>query len=114
MLWVTAWCFQSPWETPGLYAVRYEELFGRRSRRGISAAQLRLARLGETVSYHLEPPGPRFAPGSTLYFVSAGPDANPYGDEAVFELEVGVAGGARMAVEDASPSGRDEALVSLS
>ena len=42
------------------------------------------------MSYHLEPPGPRFGPGSTLYFLSAGADANPYGDEAVFELEVGV------------------------
>ena len=51
------------------------------------------------------PAGSRFGPGSTLYFVSPGAEANPYGDEAVFELELGVAGGARMAVEDASPSG---------
>jgi len=93
--------------TPGLYAVSYEEIFGRRSRRrgGVSAARLRLSRLGDTVSYHLEPPGSRFAPGSTLYFVSAGADANPYGDEAVFELEYPVAGGTPMSVQDASPSG---------
>ena len=68
-------------------------------------AQLRLARLGETVAFHLEPAASRFGPGSTLYFVSPGAEANPYGDEAVFELELGVAGGARMEVEDASPSG---------
>ena len=93
---------------PGLYAVRYEEIFGRRSpgrRVYVDAARLRLARLGETVAFHLEPAGSRFGPGSTLYFVSPGAEANPYGDEAVFELELGVAGGAQMAVEDASPSG---------
>ena len=95
-------------QAPGLYAVRYEEIFGRRSRGRrvyVDAARLRLARLGETVAYHLRPAGSRFGPGSTLYFVSPGAEANPYGDEAVFELELGVAGGARMEVEDASPSG---------
>jgi streptogramin lyase len=90
---------------PGLYAVGYDELFGRRYRRGIDPSRLKLSRLGETVAYHLEPATSRFAPGSTLYFVSAGADANPYGKEAVFELEYGVSGGLRMAVREASPSG---------
>jgi Peptidase family C25/Concanavalin A-like lectin/glucanases superfamily len=90
---------------PGLYAVRYEELFGRGAGRGVSADSLRLSRLGETVSYHLEPSTSRFAPGSTLYFVSPGAEANRYGEEAVFELEYPVSRGARMSVSDASPTG---------
>ncbi len=95
---------------PGLYAVSYEELFGTRAgaRRGVSADNLRVSRLGETVAYHLEPSTSRFAPGSTLYFVSPGAEANPYGEEAVFEVEYPVSGGAgeRMPVVDASASGR--------
>ncbi len=89
---------------PGLYAVSYEELFGAGAGRGVSADSLRLSRLGETVAYHLEPSASRFAPGSTLYFVSPGAEANPYGEEAVFELHYPAAGGARMPVLDASRS----------
>ena len=37
--------------------------------------------------------------------MSAGADANPYGDEAVFELEDPAAGARRMVVQNASPSG---------
>jgi hypothetical protein len=90
---------------PGLYAVRYEELFGKGNRRGVEAGQLRLSRLGETAAFHLEPSASRFGPGSTLYFVSPGAEANPYGDEAVFELAYGVSDGVAMPVRDASPSG---------
>jgi hypothetical protein len=42
--------------------------------------------------------------GSTLYFVSVGEEGNPYGDEAVYELEVDVAGD-RMTVNSAEPGG---------
>jgi len=93
-------------KAPGFYGVSYEEVFGALyRRREVRASRLRLSRLGEAVAYHLEPASSRFAPGSTLYFVSAGSDANPYGKEAVFELEYPVAGGAMMQVEDATPSG---------
>jgi hypothetical protein len=43
-------------------------------------------------------------PGSRLYFVSQGPQANPYGDEAVYELEIGRVG-VTMAGAEASPAG---------
>ncbi len=88
----------------GLYALRYEDVFGR-SRRGARAYEVRLSRLGENVAYHLEPDRQRFAPGSTLYFISKGAEANPYGHEAVYELEAGAAGG-RMSVRDAAPKGQ--------
>ncbi len=92
---------------PGLYAVSYEEVFGARSRnrRGVEASQLRLSRLGETVAFHLEPASSSFSPGSRLYFASAGADANPYGKEAVYELEYPVSGGSMMPVEDAAATG---------
>ena len=72
---------------PGLYAVRYDEVFGRGAR-VFSAESLRLSRLGEAVAFHLEPDGARWGPGSRLYFVSPGGSANPYGHEAMFELEL--------------------------
>ena len=53
---------------------------------------------------HLEPAGRRFARGSTLYFLSEGAESNPYGDEAVYELELG-ARGQMMPVEGAEPRG---------
>ncbi len=86
---------------PGLHQVGFEELFP--GRRGVSADSLRLSRLGEPVAFHVEPQGKRFGPGSTLYFVSEGPAANPYGREAVYELER--AKGLSMDVGSAAPSG---------
>ncbi len=70
----------------GLYAVRFEEVFSRR-RRAVAATTLRLSRLGETVPFHLEPKGNQFGPGARLFFLSPGAEANPYGDEMVYELE---------------------------
>ena len=89
----------------GLHAVRYEEVL--RSRRGVRARALRLSRQGETLAFHLEPSSRRFKPGSTLYFMSEGASANPYGSEAVYELEVGHSGeaGASMPEISAAPSG---------
>jgi len=75
----------------GLHAVLFEELFGRRHR-GLPASALRLIRQGDSVAYRLEPNASYFGPGSTLYFLSEGAQANPYGNEAVFEVEVGVPG----------------------
>ena len=86
----------------GLHSVRYEDVM--RGRRGGRAKTLRLSRQGETVAFHLEPNGSRFKPGSTLYFLSEGASANPYGREAVYELELGRAGDTMPRVS-AAPSG---------
>ena len=89
----------------GLYSVRYEEVL--RARRGFKASAVRLSRQGETVAFHPEPSSRWFKPGSTLYFVSEGAPANPYGSEAVYELEVGHSGetGESMPEISAAPSG---------
>jgi hypothetical protein len=87
----------------GLHAVRYEELLGLRGRaRPVSS--LRLSRQGKSVAFHLEPDAEVFGPGTTLYFLSEGATANPYGPEAVYELEEGVSG-ETMPLGLASPSG---------
>jgi hypothetical protein len=66
------------------------------SPRGAAAAcrraALRLSRLGQEVAFHLEPDEGSFAPGSVLYFWSEGEAANPYGREAIYELQLGVSG----------------------
>jgi parallel beta-helix repeat protein len=74
----------------GLYALAFEDVFADRSG-GISVALLRMSRQGEDVAFHVEPDPSRFAPGSTLYFLSGGSGLNPYGD-AVYELETGRSG----------------------
>jgi hypothetical protein len=88
----------------GLYGVSYKEVFKNQRRRGIRASSLRLSRQGEPVAFHLGPDTRRFRPGVTLYFLSDGSAANPYGDEAVYELETGVSG-ERMSSISAAPSG---------
>ncbi len=86
----------------GLHEVRFEDLpLGRRS---LSASALRLSRQGKAVAFHLEPDPARFAPGSKLYFLSEGARANPYGREALYELEL-ASGGTSMPVSPALPSG---------
>jgi hypothetical protein len=86
----------------GLYSVRYEDIF--EGRRGVSSNRLRLSRQGKSAFYHLEPYSDRFGPGSTLFFFSEGEHRNPYGHEAVYELEVG-APGDLMATLAAEPAG---------
>lgn len=86
----------------GLYGVSYDQVGS--GPRGVPASSLRLSRLGESVAYHLEPDVGRFGPGSILYFVSEGESLNPYGREAVYELETGVTG-TGMRVVPAAPSG---------
>jgi len=85
----------------GLQAVMYEEV--RSDPRGVLSSSLRLSRRGQSVAFHLEPQRAVFGPGSVLYFVSEGPNSNPWGD-AVYELEVGVPG-TRMPVFSGAPSG---------
>ncbi|HEY7700333.1 MAG TPA: C25 family cysteine peptidase, partial [Vicinamibacteria bacterium] len=92
----------------GLYGVSFEELFGR-SRRGISADTLRLSRLGQTVAIHLEPDRTLFGRGSRLFFLSEGASANPYGDEAVYELEL-KSRGTKMPVVSTTPTGNPLSL----
>lgn len=94
----------------GLHLVRYEEVMG--GRRGVRARNLRLSRQGESVAYHLEPRGSRFEPGSVLYFVSDGAAVNPFGTEAVYELEVVRSGEAAeaMSVVSAAPSSKPQAF----
>jgi len=76
---------------PGLHAVQFEDIFGRRGRPR-RTSELRLSRQGNTVAFRVVPRSRTFARGSTLYFVSEGADANPYGNEAVYELEVSRSG----------------------
>ena len=90
----------------GLYEVRYEDVF-RRSR-GVKDDKLRLSRHGEPVAFHIEPDRTRFGPGSKLYFLSDGAAANPYGYEAVYELELNEEG-TRMHIASAPPSGQPTA-----
>ncbi len=71
----------------GLHAIRYGDVLA--GARSLDSRALRLSRQGEAVSFHIEPDSTRFAPGSHLYFLSEGAQANPYGNEAVYELEVG-------------------------
>jgi hypothetical protein len=90
-------------DAAGLYRVTYEDLFGRSRRRG-SALSVRLSRLGEAVPFHVEPAGEGFGPGSTLYFPSDGAQSNPFGDRAVYELEVNQPG-TRIPLAPEPPSG---------
>jgi hypothetical protein len=92
----------------GLHAVRFEDLF--RGGRRLRVDGLRLSRqgpMGTPVAFHVEPEGPWFGPGSELFFWSDGARANPYGREAVFEMELapGASGGRPMATARAGVSG---------
>ncbi len=89
-------------ESRGIYAVRFEEVFGS-GWRALAVTALGLSRLGEPVPYHVEPDPRRFGPGSTLYFFSEGAALNPYGTEAIYRLELGT-GGTVMEVRDATPT----------
>jgi hypothetical protein len=85
----------------GLYGVRLEDIFG--THRDLPE-KIRLSRQGVEIPYHLEPKASGFETGPTLYFLSEGAAINPYGREAVYELEVGVAGRV-MDVGEVQPKG---------
>jgi hypothetical protein len=87
----------------GLYGISHQEVLNGR-RHAVAASSLRLSRQGEAVAFHIEPDRERFAPGSMLYFVSEGAAANPYGNEAVYELETS-SEGVRMETAAAAPAG---------
>jgi hypothetical protein len=91
----------------GLYGATFEQLFDRRGRgrSGIPASSLRMSRLGKLVPFHLEPNVASFRPGSTLYFLSEGASLNPYGADAVYELEL-TGGGRTMGMGSATPAGQ--------
>jgi hypothetical protein len=81
----------------GLHAVSYEALFPQRPR-GFSTVFLRLQRQGEAVPFHVEPSGPVFGPGKTLYFFAdRTASSTDYSSEVAYELvrssgvEMGVA-----------------------
>ena len=87
----------------GLHEVRFEDVFsGRRHR--TDTLRLRLSRHAEPVAFHVVPDAGRFGPGSKLYFLSEGARANPYGHEAVYELDLS-GEGLRMEITSASASG---------
>jgi CSLREA domain-containing protein len=85
----------------GLYKVRFEDVFPER-RAGVSLPSLSLSRRGEPVAFFVDRSS--FGPGASLYFLSEGASLNPDSQEAVYEL-VGKAGGLRMGVSSAAPSG---------
>jgi hypothetical protein len=87
----------------GLYRVAFEDAYAS-SAAPVPVAELRLARAGRPVAFHLEPDSSVFAPGSVLYFLSDGAALNPYAREAAYQLSRGT-GGLRMAVASAPPSG---------
>jgi hypothetical protein len=88
----------------GLYGVSFEEALGGRA---VAGRSLRLSRQGEPVAFHLEPDNGVFGRGSILYFWSEGASLNPYGREAVYELER-AAGGVSMPQE--APARSDAAV----
>ena len=71
---------------PGLYAVSFESIFGKK-KKAIKTRNLRLSRQGEPVAFFVRPNPKRFKRRSKLYFLSDGAALNPYGHEAVYELE---------------------------
>lgn len=80
----------------------FEEPFGPPGR-DLDARSLKLSYRGEPVAFHLDPGRGTFSRGSALYFVSEGARRNPYGLEAVYELEVAT-GGIRIPLSSATPS----------
>ncbi len=89
----------------GLYAVSFESIFGNR-KKAIKTSKLRLSRQGEPVAFFVRPNPKKFKKKSKLYFLTEGASLNPYGHEAVYELEAG-SGGVQVAVVDGRPSGAE-------
>ena len=88
---------------PGLYAVSYESIF-RNRKKAIKTKNLRLSRQGEPVAFFVSPNRKKFKKKSKLYFLSDGAALNPYGHEAVYELEASREG-VKMAVVDGTAAG---------
>ena len=88
---------------PGLYAVSYESIF-RNRKKAIKTKNLRLSRQGEPVAFFVSPNRKKFKKKSKLYFLSDGASLNPYGHQAIYELESSTAG-VQMGGVDGSPAG---------
>ena len=88
---------------PGLYGVSYESVFGKR-KKAIKTSSLRLSRQGEPVAFFVRPNAKKFKKKSVLYFLSDGAELNPYGQEAVYELEASPEG-LHMETLNGSPAG---------
>jgi hypothetical protein len=87
---------------PGLYEVSFDSIFN--SGKAIPTSELKLSRQGEPVAFFTSPNPNRFNKKSKLYFLSEGASLNPYGEEAVYELESS-GDGIQMAAVDATPVG---------
>ena len=86
---------------PGLYASAFEQLFPG-LRRGLPVSELKLARQGAAVAFHVEPAG-TFGPGSRLYFhADASPASTDFSGEVAYEL-IRAGDGVRMALVPALP-----------
>jgi hypothetical protein len=85
--------------------VRYEDVFGAGG--SLPSSSLLLSRQGDDVAFHVD--RGRYQPGSTLYFITEGADANPYGNVAVYELQLSSKKqpGVRMKTVDATPWGSE-------
>jgi len=89
---------------PGLHAVAFEEVLPG-ERRGVALSELKLARQGTAVAFHVEPAGPAFGPGGRLYFhAEAAAASTAFEGEVAYEL-AREAGGVTMALEPAAPRG---------
>ena len=87
---------------PGLYAVSFEQLFPGQGR-GFVASELRLARQGAPVAFHVEPAAPRCGPGSRLFFYAdTGAASTDFSGEVAYEL-VRASDGVQMALTSAPP-----------
>jgi hypothetical protein len=70
----------------GLHAVRFEDVFPGRGRR-YPTSLLGLQRQGQAVSFHVEPAGGVFGPGSVLYFYAdRTASSSDYSSEVAYEL----------------------------
>ena len=92
-------------QDPGLYAVSFDQLFGR-SRKAIKTKKLNLSYQGQPVPFAVSPNKRKFKRGSWLFFISEGQKLNPYGPEAVYVLSSS-GGGVRMPRVAAPPSGSE-------
>src|SRR5262249_33505163 len=85
----------------GLYQVSFNDVLGPAAR-ALPLASLSLTESGRAVAFHVD--RPVFGPGSSIYFLSPGAQADPDLPERVYELRA-TAGGLRMGTLSAAPAG---------
>jgi hypothetical protein len=95
----------------GLHAARFEDLFPGLTR-GFALAELKLTRQGETVGFHVEPPGASFGPGGRLFFYAdRTTGSTEYAGEVAYELSHAT-GGVQLPRAGAAPGATPVAGVS--